>query len=392
MPPKAPKRKGLITYNLSNYIQLDGAAIGSGDYAGAFSMKASGEAITETLFERIVTLVRLPYAASCILLTVALGIPGTLLMRYLDSQDFAQTFSIAGTMTGSENYWRAVAFYWIIAYLAFFFYLFYFIRYFRMKIVKARPKLSPLLTGGEEAYNRVFRIVPSRIGALATSAIVVASFAPSIYRLITNSLGPFSAAHVVISQVVLDFAGGTGIWLFFSSIWSLRKLAKEPMTLKPSSEDPLFGLGPIGSISLALVVIYFGALGLRGLGIFASGVETTPMAVNIAFESILMVFGLIIFLITINAFHRKMVEQKHLEKCSLHEQRRTLQSSSLDKSRKRKVRNSTAKLLVIDIIERRLEKAHTWPFEKGVLSHISTILLSVTAIMIARIITVVMNL
>jgi hypothetical protein len=50
------------------------------------------------------------------------------------------------------------------------------------------------------------------------------------------------------------------------------------------------------------------------------------------------------------------------------------------------------KLLVLDIMERRLEKTSTWPFDKDALSHISTIMLSVTAIMIARIIAVAINL
>jgi len=250
-----------------------------------------------------------------------------------------------------------------------------------------------LLENGEEACNKAFRIVPSRIGALATACIIGASFAPSVYRMLMNSLGVFSAFHVLISQAMLDFAGGTGIWLFFSSIWSLRKLAKEPLKLKSSSEDPLFGLGSIGSLSLALVIIYFGALGLRGLGILASGVETTPMVINLAFESILMVFGFIMFLITINAFHRKMAEQKEIEKCKLQEQRKMIMDSSVNNNPKaRPSRAQTEKLLVLDIMERRLDKTSTWPFDKDALSHISTIMLSVTAIMIARIITVAINL
>jgi len=347
----------------------------------------------ETLFERLVALIHVPYATCCVLLTLILGIPGTLLTRYLDSFDLAKTISITGIVTGSESYWRAVVFYWIITYLIFFLYLFYFIRYFRLKLIDAEVKLSPLLADGKEACNRAFRIVPSPIGALTTTAIVAVSFAPSVYRMLTSSLGLFSATHVVISQAVLDFAGGTGIWLFFSSIWSLRKLAKEPMNLKSSSEDLLFGLGPIGSISLALVLVYFGAVGLRGLGILASGVETTPTAINLAFESILLVFGFILFLVTINAFHKKMVDQKELEKSRLHEQRRMLQNQPMkSKSKTRGARNQMEKLLVMDIMERRLEKANTWPFDKGVASNISTILLSVTAIMIARIITVVINL
>jgi len=348
------------------------------------SVKAPRELVTATLFERFVTLMRLPYTASCILLTVALGIPGTLLTRYLDSHDLSQTFSIAGIVTGSESYWRAVVFNWILAYIVFIFYLFYFIGYFRLQLVKARIKLSPLLTGGEEAYDRDFRVVSSRIGALATSAIVGASFAPSAYRMIANSLGYFSAVHIVLSQVTLYFAGGTGIWLFFSSIWSLRKLAKESMKLKPSSEDSLFGLGPIGSISLALTLIYFGALGLRGLGIFASGVETHPMAINLAFELILMAFGLIMFLLTINVFHRKMVEQKELERRRLFEERRALGNSYSNSNCMQK--------LVVDYMERRLERIRTWPFDTAALSRISTILLSTTAITIARIIIVAMNL
>jgi hypothetical protein len=334
-----------------------------------------------------------PYAVGCVLLAVVLGIPGTLLTRYIDSFDLAKTISIAGIITGSEGYWRAVVFYWIITYLLFFFYLFYFIRYFRVTLQKTEAKLIPMLENGKEACNRAFRIIPSRIGALATAGMVGVSFAPSVYRMLLGSVGLFSAMHVLISQAMLDFAGGTGIWLFFSSIWSLRKLAKEPLKLKSSSEDPLFGLGSIGSLSLALVIIYFGALGLRGLGILASGVETTPMIINLAFESILMIFGFIMFLITLNAFHRKMAEQKEFEKSKLHEQRRMIHESSMNNNSKAgRSRAHMEKLLVLDIMERRLDKASTWPFDKGVLSHISTILLSVTAIMIARIIAVAINL
>jgi hypothetical protein len=347
----------------------------------------------QSLFERLVSIIPAPYAVGCLLLTIILGIPGTLLTRYIDSFDFAQTVSIPGIVTGSEGYWRAVTFYWVITYLIFFFYLFYFIKYFRLRLVSAEVKLAPLLQEGKEACTRAFRIIPSRSGALAATAIIAVSFAPSVYRMLATSLGPFSAVHVVISQSILDFAGGTGIWLFFSSIWSLHKLSKEPMKLKSSSEDSLFGFGPIGSISLALVIIYFGALGLRGLGILASGVETTPTVINLAFELILMIFGFIVFLITIDAFHKKMVEQKELERSRLLEQRKRINDSSMnDRSRNGRNRAQMEKLLVIDIIERRLEKTSTWPFDKGALSHISTILLSVTAIMIARIIAVAMNL
>jgi len=359
----------------------------------SFSTNPPAERRLETLFERLVALMHVPYAVGCILLAVVLGIPGTLLTRYIDSFDLAKTISIAGIITGSEGYWRAVVFYWIITYLLFFFYLFYFIRYFRVTLLRTEAKLMPLLENGKEACNKAFRIVPSRIGALATAGMISASFAPSVYTMLTSSLGTFSAIHVLISQAVLDFAGGTGIWLFFSSIWSLRKLAKEPLKLKSSSEDPLFGLGSIGSLSLALVIIYFGALGLRGLGILASGVETTPTVINLAFESILMIFGFVMFLMTLITFHRKMAEQKELEKSRLNEQRRIIHDASVNNNSKtRRSRAQTEKLLVLDIMERRLDKTSTWPFDKGVLSNISTILLSVTAIMIARIIAIAMHL
>ncbi len=356
-------------------------------------VKALGEYVRETLFERLVTSMPFPYSASCIMLTIALGIPGYLLTRYLDSFNLVQTFSIAGTVIGSESYWRALVFYWIVAYGVFMFYLFYFVRYFRRQLVKARTALSPLLTGGEEAFDKDFRIVSSRIGELALTAMIGACFAPSAYRMVALSLGGVSSAHVVLSQVILYFAGGTGIWLFFSSIWSLRKLAKESMILKTSSEDSLFGLGPIGSISLALILVYFGALGLRGLGIFASGVEYTPIVVNLAFELTLMVFGLVAFLLTINVFHRKMVEQKEIEKSKLLEERRNLMMSSASNETKvGRTANCVEKLLLIDFLEKRLERIRTWPFESGVLSRLSTILLSVTAMMLARIIIVAMNL
>ena len=359
----------------------------------SFSTNPPAERRMETLFERLVSLMHVPYAAGCFLLAVVLGIPGTLLTRYIDSFDFAKTISIAGVATGSEGYWRAVTFYWIITYLVFFFYLFYFLRYFRLTLLKTETRLMPLLEDGKGACNKAFRIVPSKIGALATASMVAASFAPSVYRMLTSSLGTFSAIHVLISQAMLDFAGGTGIWLFFSSIWSLRKLAKEPLKLKSSSEDPLFGLGSIGSLSLALVIIYFGALGLRGLGTLASGVETTPTVINLAFESILMTFGFIMFLVTINSFHRKMAEQKELEKCRLNEQRKIIHEASVNCSSKTRIsRAQTEKLLVLDIMEGRLDKTSTWPFDKGVLSNISTILLSVTAIMIARILVVAVHL
>ncbi len=350
-------------------------------------MKNSDEIVPPTIFERFVGLTHLPYTLSCLFIAVLLGYPGTLLVRYLDSFSVAEALYIPGFVTGSESYIRAVSFYYILTYFFFLLYLYYFIRYFRLKSIDSINELSPLISKKGKLVED-FRIISNPLGALGTSIALGVSFAPSVYRMLGSTLGPISAVHVIISQTVLYFASGTGIWLFFSSILSLRRFAKESIKLKPFSEDPLFGLGPIGSISLAMAIIYFGALALRGFGILASGVEFTPTLINIAFELIMLLLGFYFFFSTIYVFHRKMVEQKEIEKKKIQRQSRRAMGRSLKEKRQNdeETMKPLKRILITDVMKRRVEKIKTWPFDVSVLNRIVAIMISVLTILIARIV------
>jgi hypothetical protein len=167
----------------------------------------------------------------------------------------------------------------------------------------------------------------------------------------------------------------------------LYVLGKTSLKFKPFYEDEMLEAGPMGSLSLSLTVVYFGGLFLAGL-IFVSN----PVILTILLA--LSVIGVISFFLPLTSTHRKMEDVNERELAQV----RTNFGRLLQTSNKLPVTSDLSAMVELrdfqahDYLERKAERIHNWPFDLQVLERLAAIILSVTAILLSRIIQIALHL
>ena len=158
--------------------------------------------------------------------------------------------------------------------------------------------------------------------------------------------------------------------------------------LRPYYEDPFLGLKPLGALSLSLAFSYFGFIGLFLLVLSASpGMPPTADVIGVGgFLSGLVLLGLVLFFLPLRGLHRRMVEQKRQEMTRLRPKLGPIYEERAGESPL-----DVAHLVRIDMMDRKVTSMAIWPYDVGILGRLSAITLSVTAILISRIIALVFH-
>lgn len=184
----------------------------------------------------------------------------------------------------------------------------------------------------------------------------------------------------------------TLFWALLYSMIALYRVGKLPLTLKPFAEDRSLGLRPFGSASLRIVVIY--ELATIVFAVFALANPNVPIPVwdRYLALSAYILFGLALFLLPLTSFRSKLVQAKAKELewvgrryGQLVEQVRAGGNSHLDEK-------LVGDLMAMDKIQRDVQQIHTWPFDVGVFTRLTAVILSVVAIILARLLTIALHL
>src|SRR2546427_9348467 len=185
-----------------------------------------------TLFERFVQHLRIPYWLVCLLLAI---VPG------YASSNFGESFL-------SWLLWTLLAFY-----------MFYVIRYMRLKIVRAESELLPLLPDGEETFHRAFgRIAQQKSQVFLW--VMVGSISILYFFRLFRFTGYMYLGLTVANISLFAVAWGTVFWVYLSSIYGLHILGQKPLNLKDFREDATLGVRPLGYISLHLAFVYLSVI------------------------------------------------------------------------------------------------------------------------------------
>lgn len=244
--------------------------------------------------------------------------------------------------------------------------------------------LVPLSSDGDALVKRVFsglyRVRPVLI-------VLVPLTLTSVQYLQTQALhtvGLVSNVYLIFSNTLVTLLFSAFIWLYFRGLWALYKLGKEPLSLKSVETDVMFGLRPIGSISFTLFLSYFCVIGLSVVGVYIS---PDPISVSALF--ILSILGGAMFFLPLNSFHKRMVLEKRNEERKLY-QRLSSVSQGAETGGESEVAllKSLREVQLLQIHKDRLSKAPTWPFDTGVFGRFAAIILSITAILLSKIIAV----
>ena len=338
-----------------------------------------------TLAERFIVAFRLPYGLGCILVGFGLfGILNTVLSKDVETGDLTQAVVAALSL---QNLATSVLFA----------YSFYAPRYMRTKLLEAGRSLPALLPEKEGGFRTTFRGVSSIRPQVATWIVFLAALllafnvaivfgGSSTFRF--NAGGPFSILEFlativdIVSLAVVTLALSSVVWTYWSISKGMRRFSEAPLELRPYYEDPFLGLKPVGSLALSLASVYFGFIALFLLALLTS--PSTPMIGDLVgvggFLFALIFLGVLLFFLPLAKLHRRMMAEKKGARAALNPQLRMLFQESPDRSS-----DDVGYLLRVDLMDRKVAAMALWPYDVGILGRLSVIAVSVTAILISRI-------
>lgn len=329
-----------------------------------------------TLLERFVALFPLPYPWAALIWSVIL--PSGL---GFDVISYVGTGSAPISLDSAPN---------ILLNLLFIFYAFIMIRYMRLKVVATEAKLAPRLDRGREDYQRAFGRMTQSLPVILMTVVFATLILAGRETSGGLALNPFLILANVIVVSLGSLAFSTYFWEFAIASWGLHKLGGSSLRLESFVEDRMMGARPIGNLALSLAVSYFGGV------LFASLLFSTISPPNLANQWPFIIFvllGVAFFILPLNSIHARMQAEKgrlirevlsrypRLE----HDSSPSRPNATLDDVQARLARLTD--LLEVEMLDKRIASLPTWPFDINVASKFITIVLSVTAVLLSRLIT-----
>lgn len=265
------------------------------------------------------------------------------------------------------------------------------VRYMRLRVVAAEDPIAARLSGGEQDYRRTFgritQSVPVVLLTIALGTLILASYELSG----TLSPVPFVIFFNVILVFLNSLAFSTYLWEFAMTSLGLHELGGSSLRLGSFLEDRMMGAKPMGNLALSLTTTYFGGLLLTFLLFSTFQPASNLILTTLLF--ILILLGIGLFFLPLNSIHGKMqVEKRRLmrEIGSRYPRLDKVQSENRETTTLESVNSGLARLTdlqELEMLDRKVAALPTWPFDIQVVSKFVTIVLSVTAVILSRLVT-----
>lgn len=337
-----------------------------------------------TFVERALVAVPLPYAMTCLLLALLSQSPGLFLANLVDtgSVDAALQATFPGLATNPASLVLPGAAFGI----AFYTVLLFMIRYSRRSLASARDTIAPLLPDGEAGFRRIYGIVHAPVPIVILAALlgiffwIIGSHAPMF--------GPARIVFIGAQLSVVCFSTSAVLWTYFVTLWGLRRMGKEPLRLKPYTEDPMLGLRPLGSMSVSATMVYFGMTGV----VLLTALLYPQSSLYLAFLLALFAFGLLLFVLPLLGIHRQMLEEKRKVEAELaslaaqewKEMEATPPEGEAGLAELRGLVLSLRRFIAHERAERKVVSLPTWPFDPQVTGRIAAITLTGVVAVLGR--------
>jgi len=175
---------------------------------------------------------------------------------------------------------------------------------------------------------------------------------------------------------------GTFAWAWGYSLFRIYRIGSALLNLRPFTEDRTLGLRPFGAASLRLTGLFIALMALLSVPVLA-GANPAPFLAVLAGG---LVFALVFFLLPLRSLHAQLLAAK---KGRLHwiAQRYTRVMQQVEERGDGPLDEKlVGELSAIDKIQRDIQQIHTWPFDTGILVRLTAIILTVVAIITARVI------
>ncbi len=237
------------------------------------------------------------------------------------------------------------------------------------------------MRGGRALHLRPLYSVPI---TFAFSAGVTALVQP-LYILF--ALPPFFTLEQRLIQslpyIYWNLFLNTFVWVLAVSLYTIFRIGRFELKLRPFTEDRSLGLKPLGRLSLKLTGLYVLFLAIIVLPNVLAGFLALPILGLFGAMSLL---ALALFFLPLLPLRRKLWETKG-ELLRRIGPRYTRVFERIDAAPTEPVSQADVnELTAIEKIQRDVQEIYTWPFDTGAVVRLSVIVFSVTAIVSARII------
>jgi hypothetical protein len=246
-------------------------------------------------------------------------------------------------------------------------------RFMREKVLQTERAISLLLPNGEEEFHTLF----GRISAYRPQLILFTLFWVFIFFSFSSDPFRFLVDNLSYSSV-LSLGVSSTLWTYYSASRGIHKMGDVSLNLRPYFTDALLGLRPIGSLALYLAAAYFAALSLGALNTIAF---PTPLYGYVAL-GVMILLGLMFFFLPLIRLHRRMLLQKRVERSKVAEKMAGIFRDDNEGSGQ----SEMARMFRLDMMERRITSIASWPFDMQIMGRLLVLVLSVTTVLIARVI------
>ena len=270
------------------------------------------------------------------------------------------------------------------------FYLFVMVRYMRRRVVASEAPIAARLSGGEHDYQRAFGRMTQN-GPVLVMAALVGIFLLALYSY--SGVLPTSPFVITLNIIVVflnSLAFSTYLWEFAIASLGLHRLGGSSLNLGSFVEDRMMGARPMGNLALSLTTAYFGGLLFTTL-LFSTFLPSSIFGTGMLITFLLL--GVALFFLPLNSIHAKMQAEKRrlLREIGARYPRlsqdpaRPTENATLDDVQTGLA--SLRDLQEVEMLDRKIASLPTWPFDIQVVSRFVTIVLSVTAVLLSRVIT-----
>lgn len=199
----------------------------------------------------------------------------------------------------------------------------------------------------------------------------------------TGPTTPLSLVFLLPATLYTTLAASTIVWVFGYSMYSLYKVGKGTLKLRPFGTDRTLGLRPFGLASLQIAAVYLGVSAILIASILVGGgVSLIALVSLFSFPLLAVPF----FFLPLTSVHGKLVEAKSREMewisrryADLFQEIKSNRDARLDDSLK-------TDLAAFGQLQRDVQQVHSWPFDIGIIVRLAAITLSLAAILLSAVI------
>ncbi len=330
--------------------------------------------LKETLVERFVGLVPVPYFVASVFLVLITTFLGSMYVDYSDFHDLGKAFtsSLAGFQDLGFLLFRATIVYVLYA-----------PHFMRRRLIEALPSVVPLLPNGEEGFQRMFPVSAVRPQLIILGLVYSATLLSLVLPRGSPEFTPLLASGgfvLAIFFLVTTLGVSSTLWTYLSSLRGIRRMATAPLRLLPYYKDRFLGLKVVGSLALSLAIAYFVFVGIISI----TTLSTPQPLVNFFLLLVLIVLGLLMFFLPLNQVHNLMVHQKAVERAKLEQNLDDLYRDLSQAGPQGDPGRLFFSLSISAMMRKEASSIANWPFDTSVLAKLTIIVLSVTATLLAR--------